>query len=144
MRNWVYYMQEGLKSMWSKKDNELEINEYGDDDWATPVKENVMELKEQIINDIESNPIVLYMKGTKVMPMCGFSSSVVQILNHYEVEFKDVNVLEDTEIRVKLSELSNWPTIPQLFINGELVGGADIAMELHNNGELETMLDNMK
>ena len=86
-------------------------------------KENIMELKEQIINDIESNPIVLYMKGTKDMPMCGFSSSVVQILNHYDVEFKDINVLEDSEIRVKLSEHSNWPTIPQLFINGELVGG---------------------
>jgi len=144
MRNWVYYMQEGLKSMWSKKDNELEINEYGDDDWATPVKENVMELKEQIINDIKNNPVILYMKGTKDMPMCGFSSSTVQILNHYDVEFKDVNVLEDSEIRIRLSEYSNWPTIPQLFINGELVGGADIAMELHNNGELETMLDTIK
>ena len=144
MRNWVYYMQEGLKSMWSKKDNDLEINEYGDDDWATPVKENVMELKEQIINDIESNPIVLYMKGTKDMPMCGFSSSVVQILNHYDVEFKDVNVLEDSEIRIRLSEHSNWPTIPQLFVNGELVGGADITMEMHNSGELETMLNTIK
>ena len=143
-KNWAYYMQEGLKSMWKKKDNDLEINEYGDDDWATPVKENVMELKEQIINDIESNPIVLYMKGTKDMPMCGFSSSVVQILNHYDVEFKDVNVLEDPEIRVKLSEHSNWPTIPQLFINGELVGGADIVMEMHNSGELETILDTIK
>ena len=128
----------------TKKDNNLEINEYGDDDWATPVKENVMELKEQIINDIESNPIILYMKGTKDMPMCGFSSSVVQILNHYGVEFKDVNVLEDSEIRIRLSEHSNWPTIPQLFINGELVGGADIAMEMHNSGELETMLDTIK
>ena len=107
-------------------------------------KENIMELKEQIINDIESNPIVLYMKGTKDMPMCGFSSSVVQILNHYDVEFKDINVLEDSEIRVKLSEHSNWPTIPQLFINGELVGGADIAIEMHNSGELETILDTIK
>ena len=143
-KNWVYYMQEGLKSMWKKKDNDLEINEYGDDDWATPEKENVMELKEQIINDIKNNSVILYMKGTKDMPMCGFSSSVVQILNHYDVEFKDVNVLEDPEIRVKLSEHSNWPTIPQLFINGELVGGADIAMEMHNSGELETMLDTIK
>ena len=117
------------------------INEYGDDDWATPEKENIMELKEQIINDIENNPIILYMKGTKDMPMCGFSNSVVQILNHYGVEFKDVNVLEDPEIRVKLSEYSNWPTIPQLFINSELVGGADIAIEMHNSGELETVLD---
>ena len=145
MRNWAYYMQQGLKSMWKKKEVFATIpNPYGDDDWATPEKENVMELKEQIINDIESNPIVLYMKGTKDMPMCGFSNSVVQILNHYDVEFKDVNVLEDPEIRVKLSEHSNWPTIPQLFINGELVGGADIAIEMHNSGELETMLDTIK
>ena len=128
----------------TKKDNDLEINEYGDDDWATPVKENVMELKEQIIKDIKNNPVILYMKGTKDTPMCGFSSSTVQILNHYDVEFKDVNVLEDSEIRVKLSEHSNWPTIPQLFINGELVGGADIAMEMHNSGELKTMLDTIK
>ena len=118
------------------------INEYGDDDWATPEKENIMELKEQIINDIENNPIILYMKGTKDMPMCGFSSSVVQILNHYGVEFKDVNVLTDPMIREKLSEHSGWPTIPQLFVNSELIGGADITMEIHNNGELLDILDN--
>ena len=144
MRNWAYYMQQGLKSMWSKKDNDLEINEYGDDDWATPVKENVMELKEQIINDIKNNPVILYMKGTQDMPMCGFSNSVVQVLRQYGVEFKDVNVLEDPEIRVKLSEHSNWPTIPQLFINGELIGGADITIEMHNSGELKTLLEREK
>ena len=85
-----------------------------------------MDLKEQIVNDIDSNSIILYMKGTKGMPMCGFSNSVVQVLNHYGVEYKDVNILEDPMIRVKLSEHSNWPTIPQLFVKGELVGGADI------------------
>ena len=95
-----------------------------------------MELKEQIINDINNNPIILYMKGTKDMPMCGFSNSVVNILNHYGVNYKDVNVLTDPMIREKLSEHSGWPTIPQLFVNSELIGGADIAMELHNNGEL--------
>ena len=79
-----------------------------------------MGLKEQIINDIKNNPVILYMKGTQDMPMCGFSNSVVQVLSQYGVEFKDVNVLENPEIRVKLSEYSNWPTIPQLFINGEL------------------------
>ena len=100
-----------------------------------------MEIKEQIINDIETNPIILYMKGTKEMPMCGFSNSVVQVLNHYGVEFKDVNVLTDPMIRVKLSEHSGWPTIPQLFVKGKLIGGADIAMELHNNGELLDILD---
>ncbi len=101
-----------------------------------------MDLKEQIIKDIQSNSIILYMKGTKQMPVCGFSNQVVQILNHYGVEFKDVNVLEDPTIRVKLSEHSNWPTIPQLFVKGELIGGADIAMELHQNGQLLDILDN--
>jgi monothiol glutaredoxin len=103
-----------------------------------------MEMKEQIINDIDNNPTILYMKGTKEMPMCGFSNSVVQVLNHYGVEYKDVNVLSDPMIRVKLSEHSGWPTIPQLFVNGKLIGGADITMELHNNGELLDILDNTK
>ena len=100
-----------------------------------------MDLKEQIINDIDSNSIILYMKGTKGMPMCGFSNSVVQVLNHYGVEYKDVNILADPMIRVKLSEHSNWTTIPQLFVKGELVGGADITLELHQNGQLLDILD---
>ena len=99
-----------------------------------------MELKEQIINDIKNNPVILYMKGTQDMPMCGFSNSVVQVLSQYGVEFKDVNVLENPEIRVKLSEYSNWPTIPQLFINGELIGGCDIVMEMDSKGELKDIL----
>jgi monothiol glutaredoxin len=92
-------------------------------------------------SDINENPIILFMKGTKDMPMCGFSNQVVQILNHYGVDYKDVNVLTDPEIRVKLSEQSGWPTIPQLFVKGKLIGGADIAMELHQNGELLDILD---
>jgi monothiol glutaredoxin len=100
-----------------------------------------MEMKEQISNDIDNNPIILFMKGTKEMPMCGFSNSVIQILNHYGVEYKDVNVLTDPMIRVKLSEHSGWPTIPQLYVKGKLIGGADITMELHNNGELLDILD---
>ena len=100
-----------------------------------------MDLKEQIVNDIDSNSIILYMKGTKEMPMCGFSNRVVQVLNHYGVEYKDVNILEDPMIRIKLSEHSNWPTIPQLFVKGELVGGADITLELHQNGQLLDILD---
>ena len=103
-----------------------------------------MDLKEKIVKDIENNQIILYMKGTKDMPMCGFSNSVVQILNHYGVEYKDVNVLEDPMIRVKLSEHSNWPTIPQLFVQGELIGGADITKELHENGSLLDILDTSK
>ncbi len=100
-----------------------------------------MTLSEQIKNDIASNLIILYMKGTKDMPMCGFSNQVVQILNHYGVAYKDVNVLEDPEIRVRLSEQSGWPTIPQLFVKGKLIGGADITMELHQRGELLDILD---
>ncbi len=100
-----------------------------------------MELKEKIINDIKSNSIILYMKGTKNMPQCGFSNSVVQILNHYGIDYKDINVLEDPNIRIALSEYSSWPTIPQLFVKGELIGGADITIELHQKGELLNILD---
>ena len=103
-----------------------------------------MDLKETIIKEIEDNQIVLYMKGTKDMPMCGFSNSVVQILNHYGVDYKDVNVLEDPMIRIKLSEYSSWPTIPQLFVKGELIGGSDITKELHENGSLFDILDTSK
>tara|TARA_B110000003_G_scaffold229260_1_gene231034 strand:+ start:173 stop:487 length:315 start_codon:yes stop_codon:yes gene_type:complete len=103
-----------------------------------------MELKEKIINDIKENKIILFMKGTKEAPMCGFSNSVVQILSHYGVDYKDVNVLSDPQIRLNLSEYSEWPTIPQLFVEGELIGGADIAMELHQNGQLLDILDTSK
>ena len=101
-----------------------------------------MTLKEQIVNDIENTPIMLYMKGTKEQPMCGFSARVVNILNSHSVVFQDVNILEDPEIRQRLSEYSNWPTIPQLFVNGELVGGCDIVMELEDKGELGSVLAN--
>ena len=100
-----------------------------------------MDLKDQIKNDIKNNTIMLYMKGTRLTPMCGFSATVINILNTYSVEYETVNVLEDPEIRVKLSEYSDWPTIPQLFVNGELIGGCDIAMELHQKGELRNIFD---
>ncbi len=99
-----------------------------------------MTLKEQIVQEIESTPIILYMKGTKERPMCGFSARVVSILNSHSVVYQDVNVLENTEIRVRLSEHSNWPTIPQLFVKGELIGGCDIVMEMENKGELANVL----
>ena len=101
-----------------------------------------MTLKEQIVNDIENTPIMLYMKGTKEQPMCGFSARVVNILNSHSVVFQDVNILEDPEIRIKLSEYSNWPTIPQLFVKGELIGGCDIVMDLEGKGELGGVLGN--
>lgn len=100
-----------------------------------------MNLENKIKDEIKNNPIMLYMKGTKLMPMCGFSATIVNILNTYGVEYEVVNVLEDPEIRIKLSEYSDWPTIPQLFVNAELIGGCDIAMELHSNGELKGIFD---
>ena len=100
-----------------------------------------MTLAEQIKHDVEETPIILYMKGTREMPMCGFSNAVVQVLNHYGVDYKTINILPDPEIRQRLSEYSNWPTIPQLFVKGELIGGADITVELHNKGELLPVLE---
>ena len=99
-----------------------------------------MTLKEQIIEEIKNTPIILYIKGTKERPMCGFSARVVNILNAHSVVYQDVNILEDSEIRVRLSEYSNWPTIPQLFVKGELVGGCDIVMELESKGKLKEIL----
>ena len=103
-----------------------------------------MELKEKIIKQISDNKVILFMKGTKEMPMCGFSSTVVNILNMHNIDYEAVNILEDPMIRVKLSEHSNWPTIPQLFVKGELIGGADITKELHENGSLLDILDTSK
>ena len=81
------------------------------------------------------------MKGTKETPACGFSAKVVNTLNSHSVVFQDVNILENPEIRVRLSEYSNWPTIPQLFVNGELIGGCDVVMELDSKGELKEILN---
>jgi len=100
-----------------------------------------LDISDKIKKDLNENKIMLYMKGTKEMPMCGFSSTVVNILNLYNVNYETTNVLEDINIRHELSKLSNWPTIPQLFHNGELIGGCDIAVELHNSGELAKLLD---
>ena len=101
-----------------------------------------MTLKDQISHDIENTPIILYMKGTKERPMCGFSAKVVNTLNSHSVVFQDVNILEDPEIRVRLSEYSKWPTIPQLFVKGQLIGGCDIVMEMDSKGELKDILQN--
>ena len=95
---------------------------------------------ERIESDIKANPVVLYMKGTPVFPQCGFSARVVQILSHIGAPFKGVNVLEDAEIREGIKEYANWPTIPQLYVNGEFVGGCDNVMEMFQAGELQSML----
>ena len=100
-----------------------------------------MNFKEEFKKVIDENGIVLFLKGTKDMPVCGFSKTVVNLLNHYGVEFKDVNILEDPDMKIALSELSGWPTFPQLFVKGKLIGGCDIAVEMHQNGQLLDILD---
>ena len=95
----------------------------------------------RIQQEITENPVVLYMKGTPAFPQCGFSARVVQILSHVGVPFKGVNVLADPELREGIKAFTNWPTIPQLYVKGEFVGGCDIIMEMFQNGELTALLD---
>jgi len=97
-------------------------------------------VSEQIKKDINENDVVLYMKGTPVQPMCGFSAMTVQILSHMGVKFKGVNVLEDPALRQGIKEFANWPTIPQLYVKGEFIGGCDIVREMYESGELEELL----
>ena len=97
--------------------------------------------KTQIDETVKSNDVVLYMKGTKDMPQCGFSSRVAGVLNYMGVAFKDVNVLADEEIRQGIKDYSDWPTIPQLYVKGEFVGGCDIITEMTLSGELDQMFD---
>src|SRR6185312_3369475 len=95
---------------------------------------------QRIQADIEQNPVFLYMKGTAMFPQCGFSARVVQILTHMGVPFKTANVLEDMELREGVKQFSQWPTIPQLYVKGEFVGGCDIVTEMFQSGELQTLL----
>jgi monothiol glutaredoxin len=88
---------------------------------------------------IADHDVVLYMKGTAETPMCGFSSLVVQVLNLYGLSFKGVNVLEDPELRQGIKDFTQWPTIPQLYVKGEFIGGADIVREMHKSGELAAL-----
>jgi monothiol glutaredoxin len=93
-----------------------------------------------IQNEIASNDVVLFMKGTKAFPMCGFSGQVVQILDYLGVPYKDHNVLDNPDLRNGVKDFSNWPTIPQLYVKGEFVGGCDITREMFQSGELVTFL----
>ena len=97
-------------------------------------------VKERIEADLKSNDVVLYMKGTPVFPQCGFSSAVVQVLTHVGVKFKGINILEDAELRQGIKDYANWPTIPQLYVKGEFIGGCDIVREMYQTGELAEML----
>ena len=97
-------------------------------------------LRDEIANAIAGNPVILFMKGTPEQPMCGFSARTVAALQALEAPFAAVDVLPDPRIRQELSALSNWPTIPQLFVDGELLGGCDIVMEMYESGELQEAL----
>ena len=95
---------------------------------------------DKIRKDIQTNDVVLYMKGTSIFPQCGFSAAVVQLLSTLGVAFKDVNVLEDNTIRQGIKDFAQWPTIPQLYVKGEFIGGCDIVREMYASGELQTLL----
>ncbi|MDA7430155.1 Grx4 family monothiol glutaredoxin [Primorskyibacter aestuariivivens] len=99
------------------------------------------DVKDQIKETVDANDVVLFMKGTKEMPQCGFSSRVAGVLNYMGVEFKDINVLADEAVRQGIKEYSDWPTIPQLYIKGEFVGGCDIITEMTLSGELDEMFE---
>jgi monothiol glutaredoxin len=94
-----------------------------------------------IDNEVKTNDVVLFMKGTPDAPMCGFSGRTTQILNHLAVPFKGINVLDSNERRQGIKDYTNWPTVPQLYVKGEFVGGSDIVMEMFQSGELKQLLD---
>jgi monothiol glutaredoxin len=94
----------------------------------------------RIRDDIGSNDVVLYMKGTPVFPQCGFSAAVVQVLSHLGVKFKGIDILQDPSLRQGIKEFASWPTIPQLYVKGEFVGGCDIVREMYESGELQQLL----
>ncbi|WP_343717885.1 Grx4 family monothiol glutaredoxin [Inquilinus sp.] len=96
---------------------------------------------ERIRNDIAGNDVVVYMKGTPVFPQCGFSAAVVQVLTHLGVPFKGIDILVDPGLRQGIKEFSNWPTIPQVYVKGEFVGGCDIIREMYQTGELQELLE---
>jgi monothiol glutaredoxin len=99
------------------------------------------EIHDWIRKQVAANDVVLFMKGTKTFPQCGFSSQVAQILAHMGVDFKDVNVLEDMGVREGIKSFTNWPTVPQLYVKGEFVGGCDIVREMFQEGELQQLFD---
>jgi monothiol glutaredoxin len=100
-----------------------------------------MDVAERIRRELGTAPVVLFMKGTPDFPQCGFSAQTAGALRKLGAQFHAVNIFDDAEMREALKQYSNWPTFPQLFVNGELVGGCDIAMEMYRNGELRTLLE---
>jgi monothiol glutaredoxin len=104
------------------------------------MSETTTPVQQRIEREIAEHPVMLYMKGTAMFPQCGFSARVVQILTHMGVKFGTANVLEDPELREGIKQFSNWPTVPQLYVKGEFIGGCDIVTEMFQAGELETLL----
>jgi monothiol glutaredoxin len=100
-----------------------------------------MEVTERIKQHLSAQPVVLFMKGTPDFPQCGFSAQTVAVLKHLGADFHSVNIFDDLELRDELKRYSNWPTYPQLYVNGELIGGCDIAMQMMQSGELKTLID---
>jgi len=100
-----------------------------------------MDVNEKIKAELASSPVVLFMKGTPDFPQCGFSAQTVQALRAVGAQFKHVNIFEEPELREALKRFSNWPTYPQLYVNGELIGGCDITLEMYHSGELKKLLD---
>ena len=109
-----------------------------------PQKKNNMDIKENIKKLIEQNEVCLFMKGTPESPQCGFSMAVSNVLKHLDVKFKGVNVLEDQNLRQGIKDFSDWPTIPQLYIKGEFIGGCDIVKDMFEKGELKKFLEEKK
>ena len=99
-----------------------------------------MDANERIRNIVETNPVVLFMKGSPQFPQCGFSGQVAQILDYLDVEWKGINVLADDDLRQGVKDYTNWPTVPQIYVKGEFIGGCDIAREMFQSGELTTLL----
>jgi monothiol glutaredoxin len=99
------------------------------------------ETKARIDQLVQNNKVIVFMKGNKLMPQCGFSNNVVQILNILSVDYETVDILQDQELRQGVKEYSDWPTIPQVYINGEFIGGSDIMLELYQNGELQQIVE---
>ena len=103
-----------------------------------------MDIEEKLKEQIKENDVLIYMKGTPYEPRCGFSARTVQILIDYESQFSYVDILENNDVRATLPKVSDWPTFPQVFIKGELVGGADIIAQMHESGELKKLLDSIE
>jgi monothiol glutaredoxin len=133
-------MHNGLGYIYGKYPGYMdEPARYATPQGAEPQKEANMSIEQFIDNEVKSNDVVLFMKGTPQFPQCGFSGQVVQILDHIGVGYKGLNVLESAELRNGIKEYSNWPTIPQLYVKGEFVGGADIIREMFQAGELQQL-----